>query len=134
MSTPGAESETGSTAILTLDPTQDGVVPPARTSLLGETRDGSMPLSSSNDVILFMQMIIKCADLSNVMKPFFLSKRWSALLVLEWFRQGDIERELGMHISKFMDREDPTTLMSVPFILFMPCLPSIISYLPFALL
>jgi hypothetical protein len=50
-------------------------------------------------------------------KPFFLSKRWSALLVLEWFRQGDIERELGMHISKFMDREDPTTLMSVPFIL-----------------
>lgn len=71
------------------------------------------PLSSSGDVVLFLQMIIKCADLSNVIKPFFLSKRWSALLCLEWFRQGDIEKELGMNISKFMDREDPTTLMFV---------------------
>lgn len=69
------------------------------------------PLSSSNDVVLYLQMIIKCADLSNVIKPFFLSKRWSALLLLEWFRQGDIERELGMRVSKFMDRDEPTTLM-----------------------
>lgn len=71
------------------------------------------PLSSSNDVVLYLQMIIKCADLSNVVKPFFLSKRWSALLLLEWFRQGDIERELGMRVSKFMDRDEPTTLMCV---------------------
>jgi hypothetical protein len=71
------------------------------------------PLSSSNDVVLYLQMIIKCADLSNVIKPFFLSKRWSALLLLEWFRQGDIERELGMRISKFMERDEPATLMCV---------------------
>lgn len=72
------------------------------------------PLTSSSDVMLYMQMIIKCADLSNVVKPFFLSKRWSALLLLEWFRQGDIERELGMRVSKFMERSEPTTLMYVP--------------------
>lgn len=72
------------------------------------------PITSSNDVILLLQMIIKCADLSNVVKPFFLSKRWAALLLLEWFRQGEIEKQLGLPISKFMDREDPTTLMLVP--------------------
>lgn len=71
------------------------------------------PLTSSSDVMLYMQMIIKCADLSNVVKPFFLSKRWSALLLLEWFRQGDIERELGMRVSKFMERSEPTTLMDM---------------------
>lgn len=71
------------------------------------------PITSSNDVLLLLQMIIKCADLSNVVKPFFVSKRWAALLLLEWFRQGEIEKQLGLPISKFMDREDPTTLMLV---------------------
>jgi hypothetical protein len=71
------------------------------------------PITSRNDVMLLLQMIIKCADLSNVVKPFFLSKRWAALLLLEWFRQGEIEKQLGLPISKLMNREDPTTLMVV---------------------
>ncbi|BFI40333.1 protein MpCAPE [Marchantia polymorpha subsp. ruderalis] len=73
----------------------------------------SPPIQSTSDVMLLIQLIIKCADISNVVKPFFLSKRWAALLLLEWFRQGEIEKQLGLPISKFMDREDPSTLMAM---------------------
>ncbi|KAL2613527.1 hypothetical protein R1flu_025219 [Riccia fluitans] len=73
----------------------------------------SPPLQSTSDATLLIQLIIKCADISNVVKPFFLSKRWAALLLLEWFRQGEIEKQLGLPISKFMDREDPQTLMAM---------------------
>ncbi|MCO5566555.1 hypothetical protein L7F22_020232 [Adiantum nelumboides] len=66
--------------------------------------------SSTNDVILLLKMIIKCADISNVMKPFFLSKRWAALLLTEWFRQGDAEKKLGLPVSKNMDSENPVAL------------------------
>lgn len=60
----------------------------------------SPPIQSTSDVMLLIQLIIKCADISNVVKPFFLSKRWAALLLLEWFRQGEIEKQLGLPISK----------------------------------
>lgn len=67
--------------------------------------------TSSEDTLLLLQMIIKCADLSNVMKPFFLAKRWTSLLLLEWFKQGDKERQLGLQISKYMNRDDSSALM-----------------------
>eukprot|EP01018_Ginkgo_biloba_P017769 Gb_02192 [translate_table: standard] len=68
---------------------------------------------STKDALLLMRMIIKCADISNVMKPFSLSKRWAALLLIEWFRQGDLEKRLCMPVSKNMDREDPSALQSM---------------------
>nr|BCL77501.1 bifunctional adenylyl cyclase/cAMP phosphodiesterase [Anthoceros agrestis] len=67
----------------------------------------------SSDATLLCQMIIKCADLSNVMKPFFLARRWASLLLLEWFNQGDMERKLGLPISRFMERGDASALISM---------------------
>nr|BCL77499.1 bifunctional adenylyl cyclase/cAMP phosphodiesterase [Cycas revoluta] len=72
----------------------------------------SVPVSTK-DVLLLMKMLIKCADTSNIMKPFSLSKRWAALLLTEWFRQGDLEKRLGMPVSKHMDREDSSALQSM---------------------
>ncbi|KAH7331498.1 hypothetical protein KP509_20G036700 [Ceratopteris richardii] len=66
--------------------------------------------SSTRDAVLLLKMIIKCADISNVVKPFFLSKRWAALLLTEWFRQGDSERKLGLPVSKNMDSANPVAL------------------------
>ncbi|EFJ09864.1 hypothetical protein SELMODRAFT_427736 [Selaginella moellendorffii] len=47
---------------------------------------------SSDDVLLLMKVIMKCSDISNTIRPYPLSKKWAALLLLEWFRQGDVER------------------------------------------
>ena len=68
------------------------------------------PPTSSTDSILLLRMIIKCGDISNIAKPFVLSKRWAALLLTEWFRQGDTEKKLGFPVSKNMDSEKPDVL------------------------
>ena len=44
------------------------------------------------------------ADISNPTKPWLICKRWTDLLFVEFFNQGDRERELGIDISFLMDR------------------------------
>jgi len=56
---------------------------------------------------LTMQMIIKCSDISNPAKEYQAHSRWSELVIKEFYSQGDLERQRGLPISKFMDREDP---------------------------
>lgn len=62
--------------------------------------------------LLLMQMILKCADISNITKPFHIGQKWSALLLQEFCHQGDQERQLNIEISPFMDR-NTTSLPSL---------------------
>ena len=56
--------------------------------------------------ILIMQIILKCADISNVARPFELADKWCDVLCEEFFRQGDLERANGMEFtSPNNDRE-----------------------------
>ena len=51
--------------------------------------------------------MLKCADVSNPAKPFDLYAEWTARIMEEFYLQGDIERAIGLAISRFMDREQP---------------------------
>lgn len=55
-----------------------------------------------------LENLVHCADLSNPTKPLTLYKRWVALLMEEFFLQGDKERESGMDISPMCDRHNAT--------------------------
>lgn len=55
-----------------------------------------------------LENLVHCADLSNPTKPLPLYKRWVALLMEEFFLQGDKERESGMDISPMCDRHNAT--------------------------
>lgn len=48
--------------------------------------------------ILLCCALIKCADISNVARPFRRGAKWAQLLVQEFVCQGDLERERGMHV------------------------------------
>ena len=55
--------------------------------------------------LLVMQAAIKVADLGHAAKPRALHHAWTKAIMEEFFQQGDMEREHGLPVSAFMDRE-----------------------------
>ena len=53
---------------------------------------------------LAMELMVKCADISNVVKPTAVARRWALRVTEEFFLQGDAERTMGMDISPACDR------------------------------
>lgn len=56
------------------------------------------------DKHLGMEILIKCADTSNVIKPFEVAKKWAMRISDEFFLQGDMERANGMDVTPTCDR------------------------------
>jgi len=56
------------------------------------------------DKQLAMEIMVKCADISNVIKPMDVARRWALRVTDEFFHQGDAERSMGMEVSPICDR------------------------------
>lgn len=50
---------------------------------------------------LLCGLIIKCADISNVARPWKIAEQWTNLLQEEFAHQGEMEREIGMETALF---------------------------------
>ena len=57
------------------------------------------------------EFLFHMADISNPTKPWLICKRWTDLLFVEFFNQGDRERELGIDISFLMDRTTTNSII-----------------------
>lgn len=60
------------------------------------------------DVLFLLGQALHAADISNPAKPPFLQMRWTQRVIKEFHLQGDKEKELGVPVSAFMDREKST--------------------------
>ncbi|MCJ1392853.1 3',5'-cyclic-nucleotide phosphodiesterase [Xylographa bjoerkii] len=69
-----------------------------------EGTDGWSPQVLEEYKTLACGLLIKCADISNVARPFDVAAKWSDVLQLEFARQGEMERDVGI----------PTTLFGGP--------------------
>ncbi|XP_072924650.1 3',5'-cyclic-AMP phosphodiesterase 4C-like isoform X3 [Hemitrygon akajei] len=65
---------------------------------------GVLLLDNYSDRIQVLQNMVHCADLSNPTKPLHLYRTWVDKVMMEFFRQGDQERERGMDISPMCDK------------------------------
>ena len=67
--------------------------------------ENKLTLDDPEMVTYYLQLILKCADISNVSRPFELANRWCDVLCEEFFRQGDLEMAQGMeYTSDLNDR------------------------------
>ncbi|KAI9208239.1 Pde4d2 in complex with inhibitor Npv [Polychytrium aggregatum] len=69
---------------------------------------GFDPLSSGEDKSLLMQMLMKCADVSNPTKSWPIYCEWIKRITEEFFSQGDQEKQHGLPISPFCNRDAPS--------------------------
>ena len=75
--------------------------------------------SSIEDRQLLLGFLLHAADISNVSKPINVRK-WSDLVFQEFLSQGDKEKELGLPVSPYYDRNNTDQVkLSLNFIDFM---------------
>ncbi|XP_037315434.1 cAMP-specific 3',5'-cyclic phosphodiesterase 4C isoform X2 [Pungitius pungitius] len=67
---------------------------------------GVLLLDNYSDRIQVLQNMVHCADLSNPTKPLELYRRWTDRIMVEFFTQGDRERDKGMEISPMCDKQN----------------------------
>ncbi|XP_014673302.1 PREDICTED: high affinity cAMP-specific 3',5'-cyclic phosphodiesterase 7A-like [Priapulus caudatus] len=51
-----------------------------------------------------LQITLKCADISNPCRPWEISNRWSERASEEFYRQGDLEKKIGIPVTPLCDR------------------------------
>ena len=52
-----------------------------------------------------IEMFVHAADISNSAKQFEIARNWAYLVVDEFFTQGEREKDLGLPVSPFMDKD-----------------------------
>ncbi|KAM4556649.1 3',5'-cyclic-AMP phosphodiesterase 4C isoform 2-T2 [Fundulus diaphanus] len=67
---------------------------------------GVLLLDNYSDRIQVLQNMVHCADLSNPTKPLELYRKWTDRIMVEFFTQGDTERDKGMEISPMCDKHN----------------------------
>ncbi|XP_060940416.1 cAMP-specific 3',5'-cyclic phosphodiesterase 4C [Limanda limanda] len=67
---------------------------------------GVLLLDNYSDRIQVLQNMVHCADLSNPTKPLELYRQWTDRIMVEFFTQGDRERDKGMEVSPMCDKHN----------------------------
>ncbi|KAI8842638.1 cGMP phosphodiesterase [Chytriomyces cf. hyalinus JEL632] len=57
---------------------------------------------------LLLQIIVKCSDISNEVRPTHVAEPWVEALLNEFFTQSDTEKAQGLPTAPFMDRDKVT--------------------------
>lgn len=63
--------------------------------------DGWKPQDIEMYKTLLCGLLIKCADISNVARPWKIAEKWTQILQEEFANQGEMEKEVGMETALF---------------------------------
>ena len=64
----------------------------------------SLDLRMTDHRHFVLQIALKCADICNPCRPWDVSRAWSLQVSEEFYRQGDLERRLGLEVTPLCDR------------------------------
>ena len=58
------------------------------------------------DKTLVMQLLLKCADLGNVVRPLEMADAWGKRIMEEFYQQGEKELALDLPLTRFLNRKN----------------------------
>ncbi|ORX90906.1 HD-domain/PDEase-like protein, partial [Basidiobolus meristosporus CBS 931.73] len=91
--------------ILTISPINDELpLDEGSVQVKGPSSESS-PLPQSEHRQIICNVLLHAADISNTIRPWELCKRWSDVILDEFFFQGDMEKLNNLPVSPNMDRE-----------------------------
>jgi 3',5'-cyclic-nucleotide phosphodiesterase len=61
--------------------------------------ENSFNMENEDFRVLGLQLIMKVGDISNVARPFDIADKWCDILNVEFFHQGDLEKESGIGLT-----------------------------------
>eukprot|EP00041_Stephanoeca_diplocostata_P027094 m.740312 g.740312 ORF g.740312 m.740312 type:complete len:859 (-) comp23114_c0_seq1:228-2804(-) len=70
---------------------------------------GLLDLSNKDNKLILLKAVIHACDISNPAKPTRISQKWTHVISEEFYRQGDLETDLGMSPDKMHVRLDLDT-------------------------
>jgi len=68
---------------------------------------GDLDLNKQDDKSFVLEMIIHAADIGNPCRTEAIYARWTERIMNEFYEQGDLEKQNGMPVTNFFDREAP---------------------------
>lgn len=71
----------------------------------GKVLDPDFDAMTNENKKMIFEMVFHLCDISNATKPYEICQKWTDLLFIEFFNQGDLEKQKGINISMFMDRK-----------------------------
>lgn len=80
-------------------------------------------LDNTEDKMMLLQIGLKCADLGHSAKSLKLHQRWTTQICEEFFLQGDLEKQQGLQVSMYCDRENTDIAKSQAGFIKNICLP-----------
>lgn len=70
----------------------------------GFLNNSSLDMQTGDHRHFMLQIALKCADICNPCRPWEVSRAWSLQVSEEFYRQGDLERRLGLPVTPLCDR------------------------------
>lgn len=64
-----------------------------------------MKITTPHQKLTVLQMLLHCADLGNPTKQITTYKSWTQRIMEEYWRQGEIEKSLGLEVQPMFDKE-----------------------------
>jgi len=89
----------------------------------------NFPSDSKEDRTLIMSVTLRIANMTKVARERNIFFKWMDKHFEEFFKQGDMEKQLEMPISKFMDRETTNKERAYSSYLTVVCRPLLVTYL-----
>eukprot|EP00013_Stygamoeba_regulata_P023338 CAMPEP_0177657424 /NCGR_PEP_ID=MMETSP0447-20121125/16174_1 /TAXON_ID=0 /ORGANISM="Stygamoeba regulata, Strain BSH-02190019" /LENGTH=357 /DNA_ID=CAMNT_0019161771 /DNA_START=153 /DNA_END=1226 /DNA_ORIENTATION=- len=73
-------------------------------NFMSSVADNTFSLDRVESQELLLCMLLKFADISNEVRPWPVSVRWTIALLTEFFEEGDLEGQCGFEVSPFLNR------------------------------